>query len=72
MPDFKEPIIQLYGRRSMYIENYKKLLCYSKQQIRIQTKCGIIEINGLNLLIHFYSKEDIEIQGCIRTICYFD
>ena len=72
MPNFKEPIIQLNGNCSMYIENYKKLLSYSKQQIKIHTKCGTIEIIGFNLLIHFYSKEDIEIQGNIRTICFGD
>ena len=72
MTDFQEPVLQLKGKCSMYVENYRKLLCYSKQQIRLLTKCGIIEINGSNLLIRFYSKEDIEINGMIKTICFWD
>ena len=72
MPDFKEPMLHIRGLSSLYIENYRKLLCYSKQQIRILTKCGTMEINGTDLLIHFYSKEDIEIRGWIKTICFWE
>lgn len=68
--DFKEPIIQLKGQRSLYIENYRKLLVYTEKKISILTKSGIIEIHGTNLLIRYYSKEELEIQGCIDVISF--
>lgn len=70
MYDFKEPILQLTGCHILYIENYRKLLCYTSEQIRILTKSGIIEINGCKLTIRYYSKEDLEINGTIQTICF--
>ena len=72
MYDFKEPILQLTGRNVLYIENYRKLLCYTREQIRILTKSGIIEVNGCNFIIRYYSKEDLEINGNIKNISFLE
>lgn len=72
LPDFKEPVLQFRGRTCLYIENYRKLLCYQKTQIRVGTKAGIIEVNGTNLTIRYYSKEDLEIKGLIKMVCFIE
>lgn len=70
--DFKEPVLQLNGCQMLYIENYRKLLCYTRELIRIVTKVGTIEISGANLVIRYYSKEDLEICGLIKNICFLE
>lgn len=72
LPDFKDPVLQLKGRTCLYIENYRKLLCYTKTQIRILTRSGILEVNGQNLTIRYYSKEDLEIKGMIKMVCFLE
>lgn len=70
--EFREPVLQLKGQHCLYIENYRKLLCYTDTQIRIQTKTGILEIEGVHLMIPFYSKEDLEISGRIKKISFLE
>lgn len=68
--EFREPVLQLKGRQRLYIENYRKLLVYTRKQIYVLTKSGIIIIEGNDLVIQCYSKEDMEIRGQIDVISF--
>lgn len=70
--DFTDPVLQLKGRTVLYIENYRKLLCYTKTEIRILTKSGVLEVTGTDFVIRYYSKEDLEIKGMIKRICFLE
>ena len=45
------PLISVTGREELIIENFKGILEYSDEKIRINTKSGIIKIIGKNLLL---------------------
>lgn len=62
------PYLSILGNSDMYIENYKGILEYSREQIRIQTKFGRIELTGKRLHIDYYSNDEMKIKGFISKI----
>ena len=61
-------IIQLHGREGVWIENYRGILKYSSEEVKIQAKEGIIRILGSNLIIEYYSNEDMHVKGLIKEV----
>lgn len=66
----KAPILTSYGRYRLCIENYRSILEYQEEQIRIQTKTGKIAVQGKHLGIAYYRDECMCIVGEINTIQY--
>ena len=64
------PIVTVTGRCEVYVENYKGIIEYEKNCIRIQTKCCRICFTGQNLEIVYYTNTDMKIMGDLETICY--
>lgn len=62
------PYLSILGNSEMYIENYKGILEYTKENIRIQTNLGRIVIVGKHLHIEYYSNEDMKIKGYFHKI----
>ncbi|MCT4544078.1 MAG: sporulation protein YqfC [Vallitalea sp.] len=65
-----ESIITLTGKREMLIENYKGIVEYDEEKIKIKTKNGLIELEGNNFLITYLTDEEIKISGQIKKIKY--
>lgn len=63
-------VLTAVGNRELYIENYKGILEYTKNCIRIQGKNTYIKIEGHNLKIDHYTEEDMLIKGHILSIEY--
>lgn len=63
-------IVTVTGNRELMIENYKGILEYEKERIRIQAKGCRISINGKNLNIQYYTNEEMKITGIIQNIVY--
>lgn len=66
----KAPVLTSYGKYRLCIENYRSILEYREDQIRIQTKTGKIVVQGSNLGIAYYRDECMCIVGEIQTIQY--
>lgn len=64
------PIITLNGRNSISVENHKRILEYTCDKIRISTKINCLCIEGRNLKISFYTKEELKILGLIHKVYY--
>lgn len=64
------PIVTMYGNTELIIENYRGILEYSKEYIRIQTKIGSIHIHGKDLEIPMYSNCDTKITGWIDQVTF--
>lgn len=64
------PIVTATGKCEVYVENYKGIIEYGKNCIRIQTKCGRICFTGKNLEIVYYTNVDMKIIGDLESICY--
>ena len=60
--------IELTGNREAWIENYRGLLEYTDQCIRLQGKHGQLQIEGKSLCIAYYTNEDMKICGCFDSI----
>ena len=63
-------IMTAIGNKELYIENYKGILEYTANCIRIQGKNTYIAIEGRGLKIEHYTEEDMLIKGHILSIHY--
>lgn len=62
------PVLNIQGRNSLLLENYKKVLEYSDTVIRIQTKLYYLNIQGNDLKIQYYTKDEMRVDGVFRSI----
>lgn len=65
-------IIKIYGREYVVIENYKSIIEYTNDMIRIQGKRDRISVKGKNLCIVFYTDTDMRIDGNITDVILSD
>lgn len=65
-----EAIITLTGKREALIENYKGIVEYTNEYIKILTKNGVIEFKGSNFNITYLTNEEIKVAGSIIEINY--
>ena len=61
-------IVTLTGRREVLIENYKGILEYTEEYIKIQTKNAKLTVYGKRLNIEYYTNEDMKVVGFIKSI----
>ncbi len=64
------PIVTVTGKQEVYVENYKGIIEYGRNCIRIQTKNCRITLTGKNLDIVYYTNVDMKITGELESICY--
>lgn len=64
-------IVTLTGNFEAFVENYKGIIEYTNQVIRLQGKNCKIEICGRKLNIVYYTNEDMKICGCIESVRYY-
>jgi len=62
------PVITMMGNEELNIENYKGVIEYSEERIRINTTKGVIKIEGRAMLLKQITDEDIQIIGTIIKI----
>lgn len=60
--------ISLCGNREIYISNHKGILSYGQEEMVILIKDYQIQIKGKSLGIVSYTKEELTIQGYIRSM----
>ena len=68
---FNLPLITIVGNEEINIENYKGVIEYSPEKIRINTECGVLKINGEKLSFKQITAENIIVTGIIQTLEYF-
>ncbi len=64
-----EPIVTVTGRQKVYIENYRRILVFQEEEIRLQARTCRIVIRGKRLQIAYYTKDDMLIGGQISSVC---
>lgn len=64
------PILTLTGHYEMNIEDYRGILEYTEQLIRINVRSGQIRITGKSLEINYYTTTDMKITGKVEKIEY--
>lgn len=63
-------IITAMGRNQVLIENYKGIIEYTREKVRIQTKNCQVTVEGKRLMIEYYTNEEMKITGFIQGILY--
>ena len=63
-------IITVLGNRELLIENYKGVLEYREDNILLQGKKCRIRIRGSELMIDYYTKEEMKVYGRISEVSY--
>lgn len=64
------PNIMLYGTNCIEIDNFTSLLDFSADSVRLNTKDGILKIDGTNLTVPFMTDDSIRISGNIRILSF--
>ena len=63
-------IITAMGRNQILVENYKGIIEYTQEKIRLQTKTCQVTIQGKRLIVEYYTNEEMKITGYIQGILY--
>lgn len=62
--------VTVLSYRFISIENYKKIICVSEDNIRIKCKKYIVNIKGRKLMLQNFTDYEIRITGIICSISY--
>ena len=65
-----EAIVTVTGRSDITVENYRGILEYGTEDIRLSLKHGQIRLSGKGLSIDYYTSDDMKISGMIDRIEY--
>ena len=60
--------MQICSDKQIYIENYRKLILYTNQEIIIDAKDCRVRILGNSLFMKYYSKFELIISGEIKEL----
>lgn len=61
-------LMEVSGYQEIRIENFKSICSYYDTQIRVLAAGYMIEIEGKNLHIAYYSELLMRITGCIASV----
>ncbi len=64
--------ITMAGNSEIYIENYRGIIEYKQDIIRLFIKDGVLLIEGRGLLIQSLRPEDIFIRGAVSRVEFFN
>ena len=63
-----ELLVSLVGRRAVYVENYRSILLYTDTQLKLQGKNCKLKICGKNLMIEYYTGDEMKVTGKIEEL----
>lgn len=62
------PLITIVGSKEMSIENFKGIVEYTDDCIRVNTGAGVLKVQGRKLLLKQITSEIINISGVIKSV----
>ena len=62
------PLVSLIGREEVTIENYKGILEYGEETVRIGTAVGVLRLTGRDLCLKQLSAECMVVTGKIMSL----
>lgn len=63
-----ELLVSLIGRRVVYVENYRSILLYTDTELKLQGKNNKLKICGKNLMIEYYTGDEMKVSGKIEEL----
>lgn len=65
------PKFTMIGSGELIIENYKGVIEYEDEKVRVNTNSGVIKITGNKLVIREITSENIFLNGKIKSLEFF-
>lgn len=62
------PVVTVIGDYEVYVENFKSIVAYECDTLKLLTKKGLLTICGDMLEILYYDEEEIAVKGRISKI----
>lgn len=62
------PLISFIGREEVSIENYKGILEYGEETVRVGTAAGVLRLTGRGLCIKQLSAECLVVTGMVEKL----
>ena len=66
------PLLTMLGREELFIENYKGIIEYSDETVRISTGIGVLKIEGRGLFLKSILPESITLMGTFTAVQYIN
>lgn len=63
-----DPLISFVGQCQVNIENYRSILIYTDELIKIQARTSRILVHGRGLSIEYYTADEMKITGKIHSL----
>lgn len=63
-------VLHLIGQYEVYIENYKNIIEFNENVIKIQARSTKIIITGKHLHIEYFNNDDMKIKGRVSDISF--
>ena len=67
-----EVLLSFCGRCSVTVENYRRILLFEENCIRLQAKDCRLQICGRRLKIEYYDQDSMKISGQIQSMEFCD
>lgn len=67
-----EVLVSFVGRCCVTIENYRGILIYDDQTVKLQAKHCKLTIHGRRLHIEYYNHDEMKITGWIQSMEFGD
>lgn len=67
---FDMPRVTLIGNVQLYIENYRGVLHFSSERLRLSLTAGELEVLGKELVIRAILSEEVLVEGTISDVKY--
>lgn len=64
------PVLNVVGQSELHLENYRGILEYTEELVRILIKGGQIKVTGRFLRVVYYTNDEMKISGHIKSIEY--
>lgn len=64
------PKITITGRRQIVVENYKSILNFSEEEIRLETAEGDIYFRGKGLMLKVILATELQIEGELTSFSF--
>ncbi|MCL2702994.1 MAG: YabP/YqfC family sporulation protein [Defluviitaleaceae bacterium] len=65
---FNLPIIQALGAEEISVTNYKGLVEYTAECVRVNTAAGLVRFEGSSLILRHVTSESLSVAGRIAKI----
>jgi len=62
------PMISIIGNQELHIENYKSVVEYSEEVVRINTSAGVLKVEGRKLNLKHMTSEVVTITGTLTNL----